>query len=106
MKEGKARRGYKLSVKYCKKFLDRDPLQITEREKTLINANLKSIWKFENNHPSLPKCSLEKEFNSRQEAESSWGQTFGRGKAVSNNIPVVGITATAPLQQLPQKWKI
>ncbi|XP_058984888.1 uncharacterized protein LOC131805585 [Musca domestica] len=57
-KEAKARRGYKRSINYCKKFIGRDPAHITERERILIKMNLKVIAKFEKNHPHLPSCSL------------------------------------------------
>lgn len=46
-KEATAKRGYERSVKYCQKCIDRDAFQETEREKTLVRANLQTVRKFE-----------------------------------------------------------
>lgn len=53
-KEAKAKRGYKTTVKYCKKFIDRDPAQITKKEV----MNLKVVKNFRKNRPQLPTYSL------------------------------------------------
>ncbi|XP_058982991.1 uncharacterized protein LOC131804318 [Musca domestica] len=100
-KEANSKKGYRQSVNYYKKSIDLS--QVTEREKTLIRANLKAVRKFEKNHPLLPKCSLEKDLASLLVDIIKRVSTLVDAPSEDRNIPVDG---TRNLQRVNPRFHL